>query len=87
MPQLLNTRPQNANNLLDELIKRFQLKNDAALCRRLKVPPPQVSKIRHDRLRVTPALLLKIYDATGLSIDDLRAWLYFGTEEDTAAPA
>jgi hypothetical protein len=35
------------NPLLDTLIQRMQLKNDAELCRVLEVQPPIISKIRH----------------------------------------
>lgn len=86
MPKMLNTRPQNGNHLLNQLLRRLQLRNDAALCRMLQVAPPHVSKIRHGRLPVTAALLLQIYDKTSIPIDDLRALLYYGTEE-VAQPA
>ncbi len=38
------------NNLLDTLIEKLHLKNDAALSRALEVAPPVISKIRHRRL-------------------------------------
>jgi hypothetical protein len=41
------------NKLLDTLIQRMQLKNDAELCRALEVQPPIISKIRHRKLNVT----------------------------------
>ena len=40
------------NNLLDSLIEKLHLKNDAALSRALEVAPPVISKIRHRRLPV-----------------------------------
>jgi len=42
----------NPNRLLDTLIERLRLKNDAALSRALEVAPPVISKIRHGRLPV-----------------------------------
>jgi hypothetical protein len=35
------------NKLLDTLIEKMNLKNDAELCRVLEVQPPIISKIRH----------------------------------------
>lgn len=60
------------NNLLDALIEKLKLKNDAALSRALEVAPPVVSKIRHRRLPVTAAVLIRMHEVTGLSIADLR---------------
>jgi hypothetical protein len=42
----------NPDNLLDGIIARLRLKNDAALARALEVAPPLISKIRHRRLPV-----------------------------------
>lgn len=62
----------NPNNLLDALIGKMQLKNDAALSRALEVAPPVISKIRHHRLPVGASLLIRMHDVTGMSIRDLR---------------
>lgn len=63
---------QQANNLLDALIARLSLKNDSALSRTLKVAPPVLSKLRHGKLPVGPALLCKASEATDLNIRQLR---------------
>lgn len=68
--------PQNAERLLDLVTEHTGVKNDAALCRLLKIAPPVLSKIRHKRNRVSADLLLLMYDKTGLSIDQLRDALY-----------
>lgn len=60
------------NNLLDALHANLRLKNDAALARILEVNPPIISKIRHRRLSVGGALLIRIHEVTGLNISDLR---------------
>ena len=60
------------NKLLDGLIERLNLKNDAALCRALDVGPPLISKIRHRRLSVGAALLIQMHDISSLSIKELR---------------
>src|SRR5438309_8598464 len=60
------------NNLLDSLIEKLNLKNDAALSRALEVAPPVISKIRHHRLPVGASLLIRMHEVSDLSIRDLR---------------
>lgn len=60
------------NNLLESLIERLNLKNDAALSRALDVAPPLISKIRHRRLPVGASLLIRMHEVSKLSIHDLR---------------
>lgn len=60
------------NRLLDTLIEKMRLKNDAALSRLLEVAPPVISKIRHRRLPVGASLLIRMHEVTDLSIKDLR---------------
>lgn len=58
--------------LLDTLIDMLGLKNDAALARRLEVEPPVISKIRHRHLHVGDAMLVRMHDASKLTIAELR---------------
>ncbi len=60
------------DRLLEALIERMNLKNDAALSRALAVSPPVISKIRHRRLPVTGSLLIRMHEVTDLSIQELR---------------
>ena len=60
------------NRLLDTLIEKMQLKNDAELCRVLEVQPPIVSKIRHRKLAVGATILLRMHEKSELSIRDLK---------------
>ena len=60
------------NNLLDSLIEKLHLKNDAALSRALEVAPPVISKIRHRTLPVGASLLIRMHEVTDLSIRELR---------------
>ena len=60
------------NNLLDTLIDKLHLKNDAALSRALEVAPPVISKIRHRTLPVGASLLIRMHEVTDLSIRELR---------------
>lgn len=61
------------NNLLESLIEKLNLKNDAALSRALEVAPPLISKIRHRRLPVGASLLIRMHEVSDLSIKDLRS--------------
>ena len=65
-------REYDPNRLLDALIEHLRLKNDAALARALEVAPPVISKIRHRRLPVGAALLIRMHEVSELTISDLR---------------
>jgi plasmid maintenance system antidote protein VapI len=60
------------NRLLDALLEKMRLKNDAALSRALAVEAPTISKIRHKRIRVGAAMLLRMHEVSTLSIEELR---------------
>jgi hypothetical protein len=60
------------NRLLDFLIERLKLKNDAALARTLSIMPPMISKVRSRRAAVSPALLVVMHEASGITIEELR---------------
>lgn len=62
----------NPNNLLDALIIKLDVKNDAALARSLEVAPPVLSKIRHRRIPVAASLFIRMHEVTGLPIRELR---------------
>lgn len=66
---------QNPAGLLDFVIAHKGLKNDAAFGRLVGLTPPQVSKMRHCKIRVTGDVLLQIHDRTTLALDQLRAAL------------
>lgn len=63
---------EKPNQLIDRLLEVKQLRNDAELCRILQVSPPVISKIRNGRLNVSAALMIRMHDALGLSINELR---------------
>lgn len=67
---------QNSNALLDAVIQKLELRNDIQMARKLGLSAPQVSKLRHQKSRVTGDILLRMYDATGMSIEQLRGYLY-----------
>lgn len=68
----IERRQYNPDGLLDALRANLSLKNDAALSRMLEVAPPVISKIRHRRLQVGGALLIRMHEVSGLNISDLR---------------
>lgn len=61
------------HRLLDTLIEKMRLKNDAELCRVLEVQPPIVSKIRHRKLQVGATILLRMHEKSEISIRELKA--------------
>lgn len=70
--QLMDLPKYDPDNLLDKLIAKLNLKNDAALSRALEVAPPVISKIRHKRLPVGASLLIRMHEVSDLSIKELR---------------
>ena len=68
----LHSTDYDPDNLLDALLDRMQLKTDAALAEALGVARPFISKIRHRKLPVGPTMLMRMHEASGLSIQALR---------------
>jgi hypothetical protein len=69
---LTSQNSYDPNHLLDVLIEKLSLKNDAALSRALEVAPPVISKIRHRRLPVGASLLIRMHEVSEMSVRDLR---------------
>ena len=61
--------------LLDLVIMRLSLKNDAALSRSLEVAPPVISKIRNGKLSIGATMVIAIHELTGMAIADISAVL------------
>lgn len=72
---LLENPDYSPEDLLSSLEERFNLKNDAHLARALRVAPPYISKIRNRHLPVSDAFLIRLHDATGLPINELRSMM------------
>ncbi|WP_219117101.1 hypothetical protein [Janthinobacterium sp. UMAB-56] len=70
--QALNNMAGN-NKLLDTLMEKLGLKNDAALALTLEVAPPVISKIRHGRLPIGATILIRAHEATDIAIRELKA--------------
>lgn len=58
--------------LFDHLLSKFDLKNDAALARRLSFAPPVISKVRHGTLEVSPNTILVIHETLGVPVKEIR---------------
>lgn len=65
-------KPYDPNAMLDTILAKLHLRNDAALSRLLEIQAPVISKIRHHRMPVSGALLVRIHEATGLSVRTLQ---------------
>lgn len=61
------------NKVLDAIMEKLNLKNDAALSRALEVAPPVISKIRHRTLPIGATILLRMHEVSEFSIRELKA--------------
>lgn len=61
--------------LLDSLLSRMRLKEDAELARILKIEKRLIGKIRGRRLQISGSMLLLMQEATGISVGELRSIL------------
>jgi hypothetical protein len=70
--QITASPTYNPNRVLDAIIQKLQLKNDAALSRALEVAPPVISKIRHNTLPIGATILIRMHEISDFSIRELR---------------
>ena len=75
MDHTMKTGKDASGKLFDNIIKRFDLKNDSALCKRMNVAPPQISKIRNGYYDVSPSMLIHIHENLGYTFPEMRALL------------
>ena len=68
-------------HLLDALIERHKLKNDAALFRLLGLSAPAISNMRAERLTIGPGYILNIHLATDMPIATIKGYLAIGRPE------
>jgi plasmid maintenance system antidote protein VapI len=76
----LNTFPGDPNILLDAIIEKLNLKNDAALSRLLEVAPPVISKLRHGALPIGPTMLIRMHEISDMNIREMRALMLRGQQ-------
>lgn len=72
---------KNENMLLDLAADILKAKNDATLCRALELSPPVVSKIRHNRLPVGAGLVIKLHEATGMAVREIKSYITHGPQQ------
>ncbi|PHV22485.1 hypothetical protein CSQ92_05330 [Janthinobacterium sp. BJB446] len=65
--------------LVERLLTYMGLRNDACLARELGVPPYAVSKLRTGSSAVDTDMLIRMHEASGLSIGELRALIVVHT--------
>lgn len=78
---LLDQPGYNPNPLLDEVMSRFGLKNDAALSRALEVRPSDICKIRKLILPISASILIKVHEGADMSFSDLRSLMFLPATE------
>lgn len=66
------TAPMAIGDFLDKLSITLGVKNDAALCRQLKVVAPVVSKWRHERLKFGVLAAVRTHKLTGWPIEQIE---------------
>ena len=66
---------QDPNGLMDTLIERHALKNDAALARMLKLAPPVISKLRGYKMLVGDSFVLRCVETAGLTLAEVRKFV------------
>ena len=65
-------KPQKPHPLLDTIREANKLTSDAQLADSLEIEKAIVSYIRNGKMSLTPLLLIKIYDNTNLTIEQIR---------------
>jgi DNA-binding transcriptional regulator YdaS (Cro superfamily) len=63
------------HKLFDYFIKTGTAKNDADIATILGVYPPYISRIRAGLFPLGPKVILRVYDATDMSIEEIRELL------------
>jgi hypothetical protein len=71
-PRLPTITPPHPHLLLDTLRERYKLKSDAKLADVLHIEKSILSYVRTRKMQLTPLLLIKFYDHTNLTIEEIR---------------
>jgi hypothetical protein len=69
----VNHPTHNAAHMLDVVLQKQNLKNDAALARAIQVGPPVISKVRNECQPPSATLLVKLHEATGMTTMEIKA--------------
>ncbi|MDQ1818190.1 hypothetical protein RBA41_33330 [Massilia sp. CCM 9210] len=71
----VNNPAYNVGMLLDAVMAKLGVKNDAALSRELGVSPTNVSNIRNVKVALSAAMMIRIHDVADMSITTIRSFL------------
>ncbi|ATQ79277.1 hypothetical protein CR152_32390 (plasmid) [Massilia violaceinigra] len=71
----VNNPAYNVGELLDTVMAKLAVKNDAALSRELGVSPTIVSNIRNVKVALSAAMMIRIHDVADMSITTIRSFL------------
>ena len=63
---------EKVNQLLDDVLEKQSLKNDAALSRIIAEKPPVISKLRHGHLPFGSRMILKFHETFGMPVSEIR---------------
>lgn len=77
------TMQRQPHALLDTVMMIFGLHNDHQLADKLSLSAGSVSRIRNGTQNVSPALLLTIYERSGLAIDNIKELIQIEQERRT----
>jgi plasmid maintenance system antidote protein VapI len=58
--------------ILDELQKRFDIKNDRQLSIKLGVAAPVISRLRNGKAKVSAEMIIAIHETFGLPIAEIK---------------
>jgi transcriptional regulator with XRE-family HTH domain len=65
----------SARQLLDTLLIKTKARSHAQLARKLDIDAGSLSKVASGEYQVSASLILKVYDATDLTIEEIRELL------------
>jgi hypothetical protein len=69
------TQIYDPNGLLDAVMEKHDLNNDAALARFFGVAAPVISKLRNFRLKVGASIILKCIEIGGMTLPEIRGFV------------
>lgn len=75
MTTTTNANAADPNRLLDAIMEKMGLKNDAALARAFGISPPVVSKMRHLVAPFGPSMVLRAHDISDMPLNEIRRHL------------
>lgn len=67
-----NPFPPSIDRLFSTIKKDHEFKFDADLARLLHLSKPMISKLRHGDLPLTPGVILRIHELTGMPVATIR---------------